>query len=513
MVESFSKIKNGLGGMVRLARALPAFFCDRITLARAEEEIKKGVERRGETFLELARTRIYADPASPYLRLLKLAGCEFADLRSRVLADGLEAALARLAAAGVYLTADEYRGKTPVIRGGESFRVSPADLKGSGSAPGFGVESGGTTGRPVRAIVSLDWQAQVALARAPFFSAHGLFSYAHATYDGILPASGGINNLLQQARLGIASDRWYVRDLPKGSRLETVHHVLATYLIVFMAKRYGPGFPAPEYVPIDDLRRIVDWVAEERARSRNCCIKTAGSNAVRIVRTAAGMGISLDGTKFIVSGEPFTEAKREAIARAGAQAVPIYSFTEAGLVGYGCANPFCSDDVHINQNLETAVLHPAPLDAAKAAVQPLLFTTVHPRANLMLLNLANGDYGVLEERACGCALEAAGLRLHLGRIRSYEKLTSEGMNYFYGDLHDFFEQSLPREFGGGPGDYQLVEEEDEHGITRLTLRVHPQAGEIDPHRLLTRLREELGRGSPGKTFQASIWDGARTLRI
>src|SRR5258706_9603848 len=52
MRESLSKIKNGLGAMVRLARALPAFFRDRITLSQAEAEIKKDLARRGENFLE-----------------------------------------------------------------------------------------------------------------------------------------------------------------------------------------------------------------------------------------------------------------------------------------------------------------------------------------------------------------------------------------------------------------------------------------------------------------------------
>jgi hypothetical protein len=125
----------------------------------------------------------------------------------------------------------------------------------------------------------------------------------------------------------------------------------------------------------------------------------------------------------------------------------------------------------------------------------------------------NGDYATFSERSCGCALEKAGLRLHLHRIRSYEKFTSEGMNYFYGDLFDLLEKTLPAEFGGGPGDYQLVEEEDTNGQTRLTLVVHPQVGSVEDRKLLSRLQDGLGWGSRGNRFQAKIWQAVGTLRV
>jgi hypothetical protein len=87
------------------------------------------------------------------------------------------------------------------------------------------------------------------------------------------------------------------------------------------------------------------------------------------------------------------------------------------------------------------------------------------------------------------------------------------MNYFYGDLLQFVERTLPAEFGGGPGDYQFVEEEDVAAQTRLTLRVDPKLGAIDEARLLARLRAELGRGAWSSEFQARVWDGAGTLRV
>jgi len=125
----------------------------------------------------------------------------------------------------------------------------------------------------------------------------------------------------------------------------------------------------------------------------------------------------------------------------------------------------------------------------------------------------NGDYGYLTLRDCGCALGKTGLSLHLHHIRSFEKFTSEGMNFFYGDLYELFEKNFPCDFGGGPGDYQLVEEEDGNGQTRLTLVVHPQVGDVEEHRILARLRAELAKRSRGDRFMTDVWVQAGTFNI
>jgi hypothetical protein len=507
-----SQLKDELRALVELARALPPFFRERITLERAEEEIRKAMESREERFLDLVRARIYERPGSPYRRLLKIAGCEFGDLQNQVRRYGLEVTLERLAGEGVYLTSEEFKGKKEVVRRGHSFRVTPRDFESADSTSGAVVQSSGTTSQPVRAALSPGRQTRLAFATAVFFSAHQLFASAHAICDAILPGGGGVNNLLIYAKLGIATDRWFARRIPSKGRLEAWYHYLVTYLVVLMGKWHGPGFPAPEFIDVGEMKRIVGWIVEQKGRGKNCCVKTTASNAVRISRAAWEMGASLEGTKFIVSGEPFTDAKQEMVGRVGATTTSRYSFTEGGIVGFGCGNPVVADEIHINQYMLTAVSRPTALDR-DAAIRPLLFTTVQPLGVSSLLNVENGDYGILETRQCGCALQKLGLTLHLHHIRSYEKFTSEGMNYFYGDLYEFFEQSLPAEFGGGPGDYQLAEEEDDNGQTRLTLVVHPQVGEVNEGKLLLRLEERLAQGSSANRFQAKIWQDAGTLRV
>jgi hypothetical protein len=511
--ELAAELKDGLKQNLRLARALPAFFRARVTVEQAEDEIKRAVETRAERFLESARVRIYERPDSPYLRLLKIAGCEWSDLRAYVHGHGLEAALERLAREGVYLTAEEFKGQKDIRRGSESFRASLTDFESPNSGAGFVIQSRGTTGAPVRSTISLDLIAVQTAETAVFFAAHDLFSSVHGMYDAILPAGGGIRNLLVYAKMGITTERWFARTMPTSSLMGACYQYLSTYLIVILGKWYGPGFPRPEFLRLEDLDRIVRWAAEKQAEGRTCCIKAAASNATRIAQTARQMGVSLEGTKFIIVGEPFTDSKSEVIRDAGASATVHYAFSEGGTVGRGCAQPLYPDDVHLNQHTFAVVLHPEPSNRDGVPIHPLLFTTLVDNSPRLLLNVENGDYGILEERDCGCALGRVGLTQHLNRIRSYEKFTSEGMNYFYGDLFEIFEKTLPAEFGGGPGDYQLVEEEDEHGQTRLTLRVHPDVPNLNEDALLRRLHEELAKGSRANEFGAKVWQNAGTFRI
>jgi hypothetical protein len=177
------------------------------------------------------------------------------------------------------------------------------------------------------------------------------------------------------------------------------------------------------------------------------------------------------------------------------------------MAGYGCGRRRFTDEVHILQNFATVVPHSA------AAYSPLLFTTIDPCADRLLLNVANGDCGIIDHSPCGCALETCGLGLHLHGIRSREKFTAEAMNYFWADLAELVEKVLPEEFGGASSDYQLAEEEDAAAETRLVLRIHPRVGGVDEIATLARVRRELGRGSWGNEFQARVWDEAGTLRV
>ena len=482
-------------------------------MQRAEEEIKRDLDQREEKFLDLVRARIYERPSSPYLQLLKLVRCEYSDLRTQIRRFGLEGTLIQLAGEGVYLTSDEFKGKKEVVRGGESFRVTPCDFEYPGLSAGYRTQSSGTTNQPIRSFVSLNLLAMRAPVTCVFFAAHNLFSHSHAMYDAILPGSAGINNLLIYARMGVLADRWFARQIPINTNLEAIYHYLITQCVTRAARHVCHGFPKPEFIESHEIERIVRWAEDQQSQKKACCITTAASNAARIARAADRLAVSLEGTKFIVSGEPFTESKREIIGKSGATATPRYAYGGSINIGFGCANPRHTDEIHVNQHLVALLPNPRPLENGASPFQPLLCTTLHPSFPRLLLNVENGDYGYLTQRDCGCALGNVGLSLHLHHIRSFEKFTSEGMNYFYGDLFELFERILPAEFGGGPGDYQLVEEEDSQGQTRLSLLVDPAVGELNESRLLARLHQGLAQGSRGNLFMSKVWQDSGTFRI
>ena len=58
----------------------------------------------------------------------------------------------------------------------------------------------------------------------------------------------------------------------------------------------------------------------------------------------------------------------------------------------------------------------------------------------------------------------------------------------------------------------VVEEEDNHGQSRLTLVAHPRLGGLDEEKLLLRLREGLARGSENRV-RTAIWQDAGAFRI
>ena len=109
-------------------------------------------------------------------------------------------------------------------------------------------------------------------------------------------------------------------------------------------------------------------------------------------------------------------------------------------------------------------------------VQAFLLTTLLPTAKRILLNVEIDDYGTVEPSTCGCPLEAYGFDRVLRHIRSFSKLTAEGVTLVGSEMEHILESVLPARFGGTSLDYQLMEEEDGGGLTRVVLIVSPRVG-------------------------------------
>src|SRR5262245_21096850 len=85
---------------------------------KAMAEIRQRVDNREAIFLNLARKLIYDNPTSPYQKLLKWSGCEYADLEDGIRKNSLETTLEELRRAGVYLSLEEFKSQAPICRKG-----------------------------------------------------------------------------------------------------------------------------------------------------------------------------------------------------------------------------------------------------------------------------------------------------------------------------------------------------------------------------------------------------------
>ena len=240
---------------------------------------------------------------------------------------------------------------------------------------------------------------------------------------------------------------------------------------------------------------------------------TYPSAAVRICQAARAKSLDISGAKFAVSGEPITEVKLKEIESAGASAYSQYIFTEAGWVGSACLNPNASDDIHLLTDTLALIQHQREVPHAGVSVDAFLFTSMLPSAPKVLFNVESGDYGTVETRSCGCKFEEYGFTDHICNIRSFDKLTGEGMSFVGTDLLRIIEEVLPAKFGGASTDYQMVEEEDEEGHTRLSVLVAPEVGEIDEAALVRTIVSELGKGKDTQRMMAEIWSQAGMLRV
>jgi hypothetical protein len=130
-----------------------------------------------------------------------------------------------------------------------------------------------------------------------------------------------------------------------------------------------------------------------------------------------------------------------------------------------------------------------------------------------MLNVESDDYGIIETRSCGCPLENYGFTEHLRDIHSFRKLTGEAVTLVGSEMIRILEEVLPAKFGGGPLDYQLMEEEDEQGFTRANLLVSPKINITDEAAVIDAVWLALGQSSVAADLARAHWSQAKTLRV
>jgi hypothetical protein len=228
------------------------------------------------------------------------------------------------------------------------------------------------------------------------------------------------------------------------------------------------------------------------------------SPSVGLCQAALEQGIDIRGSQFTLTGEPVTLARLEPIRQAGADVLVDYGSKESGFLAHGCQAPEAPDDVHLFHDLNALVQVQSDENRLGIPAGALLVTSLRLTAPLILLNVSMGDQAVMSQRACGCPLEQLGWVTHLHTIRSYEKLTANGMTLLDTNVIPVLEEVLPAAFGGGATDYQLVEEA-ENGQARLRLLVHPRIGPIEPEEVADAFLASIGGGSDAAKVVELQW--------
>jgi hypothetical protein len=495
----------------RFARGLRHFLRDTVSTEAARAALVRRLAAREDAFLRILDRGFCGAPRSPYRALFAVAGCEPGDVRALVRDRGLEGALQTLREAGVYFTFEEYKGRQPVVRHGREIPVAESDFDNPYLTHAYERTTSGSTGPRKRVSTDLDLLAVAAEHRLVFLEAHGLHDTPLATWRPPLPGSG-LNAVLRAARVGRPMVRWFAPVVQSDLRPEP-RFWLANQATVALGRLFGARLPWPEKVPVTQAITIARWMADTCRKSGGAVLSTTVSGGLRVALAAREAGIDLTGATLFVAGEPPTPAKVRGIRASGASHISDYGMADAGRVAVGCANPADENDVHVLLDAYAAIPGPRYIPQSGETVTSFHLTSLLPATPKLLLNVEFDDCGVIEERRCGCPLEQLGLHVHLREIRSFGKLVTEGVALLGSDMLRILEEDLPREFGGSPLDYQLAEEEDDAGFTRLTLLVSPRLGPVDEARLITTVHAALRRGSVASDVARAFWETAGTLRV
>lgn len=495
---------------LRFARGLPGYLAEPLGLEEARARVAAGLRRREVNFARVLEQGVFAVAGSPYRALFAHAGIELGDALRLVQEEGVDTALARFHDAGVYLSFEEFRCRRPIVRGSLTLAPGPEDFDNPLARGPRLTATGGSRGtaRPVR--MDPRHLEQRAVATLLTLEAHGLAGRPLALWRPVPPGHAGIANALGYARCGAPLDRWFTQ-FPLTVDRRHWRHTGLTLLALRGSRRAGVPIPRPEHVPLDRAEVVARWLAGCRAGGAPGFVNLPASSAVRVCRAALAEGLDVSGTVFQVGGEPLTEGKAAAVREAGCEAFCNYAMSETDVLGVGCAARAHLDEVHLLTDRFAVAQRERQVGADGARVGALLYTTLLPTPPKLLVNVESDDYGVFETRSCGCPLGELGLGLHLHRIRSYDKLVSEGMNFVGGVLHSLVEEVLPARFGGAASDYQLVEEEVA-GLPKVHLVVSPRVGEVDERKVVEVALAALDGGG-ARGMMADLWRAGETLRV
>lgn len=496
----------------RFIAGMPAFLSQRITSESARATVRARLAARESNFLRLFDETVASRPESPYNFLMREAGVEPGDVRRLVGEDGLDAALGKLFDAGVSVTFDEFKGRKPIVRGARTMDTTAESFDNRLATRQMESLSSGTSGVPTTVRSNLAHVSSLLPMYLLSQEAAGLAGAPMILYRPGLPCTVAINTALRQIVIGNPVRRWFspVRAWETNS---PIRFRVAGALTPGLVRALRKPFPRKEFVPFREAAVVARAAGHLAASERRCHVRCTVSAALTVSNAAVASGIDLTGVAFVGAGEPPSPAKVRGIEASGARYVTSYAMTESGQIGVACANPVDPTDVHFLRDKTAVVQRTQVVPVLETGVGVFHFTSLLPTVPKIMINVASDDFGVLEERQCGCALGELGFHQHLRQIRSVGKLTGRGITLVSSDVEHIVEDVLPARFGGTSQDYQLVEEETETGETQLHLLVSPAVqldDEAEPARVFV---EALSRGTPGAALQGAIMKSANTVRV
>lgn len=460
---------------------LRSFLRQRETIEETKDIVRQQLANREENFLNTLRTNVYDYPKSPYLPLLQAANITHPDVVKMVSQKGLEGALEELFDAGVYVTFEELKGRNPIKRNGVEYHVSDSDFNNPNLNSFMMGQSGGSTGAPTHTRIDLDHITQNTRITNLIWGLNGIGDSPIANWFGMMPITPGYTTGLRLARSGYKLDKFYS---PTRTSIASPRWLftIMSYFLVLMVRFQGRYFPFPEYVPLNDPLPIAKWIASSLHEHGKCVLICSPSKAVRVCLSAEKHGLSLQGLNIHLGGEPMSEAKAKIMKRSGATTVERYTFNEVGALAQNCLNPSHSGDMH-HLSHHSAIIQ-RPIEILDQTVNAFCVTSLHPTGPKMLLNALTDDYGEMQMADCGCPLHEIGFQHQISNVHSYRKLSTEGTTLVGSDIIHILETILPDKFGGSLLDYQLIEQEDSNGLTRLYLYVDPSVSVTDNQSLV-----------------------------
>jgi hypothetical protein len=500
MSVSFSgRISGTMSKAVQLARVsagLGAFLSEPVGLAAAHDRLRSRLENREARFLEALRALIYESEASPYRRLLDAAGCNYGDLEALVHGRGLESTLAELYDAGVYVTLDELKARTPIVRDGVEIETAESDFD-SPLLLGRGLPGKTSGSRSLGTRLSYDWMglAEEADNQLVLDAVHGVDSVPLALWFPSPPGVGGVRNVLLSAKCSRPPERWFSQSRPDWRSAGLVARA-TTGALLRGGRRAGVSLPAPEFVPLHEAGGVAAWLSGGRR-----VIRTMTSSALRLVAAAARQRLSLAGGVMLVGGEPMGEHRRSLLEASGARVVNRYATAEAGIAAAACGCEPDDDAMHLYTDRV----------AALESGEGLLLTSLSRFAGKVLLNASLGDRGALGERECDCAFGRLGMRAWISGVETDARLTVEGMTLRIADLGAIVARLLSRR-GARPDDYQLRVTERPQGLTQIEVLVSPRFA-IDRATLGDAILTELAGTGRIERLTAQVWSQARALKV